>query len=137
MSNIITIKRASPRDLIQIPLFLGPSMGAGTQVTASQILAELDTGNDHTAVSRDILQECGVEISNEEVHIQGVAGTEIGYSAITNLVLHFDDGEQCRIREHVVVAASGLTCDALLGRDFLRWFDVTMLRDGTVTLAYS
>lgn len=134
MSKVITISRSHARDLIEIPLFIGPAGGIAQTVTVSRIVAQLDTGNDHTAIRRSVLEECGVIVGPPQIKLEGVTGSEIADSGRTTMLLHFDDGEECRIRDHIVVAANDLSCDALLGRDFLQWFDVHITRDGTVKL---
>jgi hypothetical protein len=134
VSKVITIERSNARDLIEIPLYVGPAGGSAQAVTVTRIVAQLDTGNDHTAVRRSVLEESGVIVGPPQIMLQGVTGREIADSGRTTMLLHFDDGEECRIRDHIVVAANNLSCDALLGRDFLRWFDVHITRDGTVKL---
>lgn len=133
VANTISIKRASPRDLITIPVFVGPTMGSKPKTTLTQLTAILDTGNDHTAINRTLLEEFGVAIDGDPIKLNGVTGSQMAGSCLVDMVIHLDNGEQCRIHKHIVVAAD-LNCEALLGRDILQWFDVQMLRNGDVTL---
>lgn len=120
--------------MIEVPLFIGPTFNGRNEIDLSRIVGQFDTGNDHTVVRRDLLEEFDVALDGEMISLHGVTGSELAPSGLVEIVLLFDNGEQFRLHQHVVVASQGLRCDALLGRDFLQWFDISIRRDGTFVM---
>jgi hypothetical protein len=132
MTKTLTVKRSSPLDLIYIPVMVAdPAMANG-----GQIVAELDTGNDHTCIRRDVLATLGISAMGRAMPVHGVTGSATGI--VTKLFLGFemDDGHRCNINDHEVVVLNTMSCQCLLGRDMLRIFDVELRRDGITVLKY-
>ena len=125
-SHRLTIKRRAPSDLILIPIVV---FNPKTEAIAV-ISAELDTGNDHTVVRRDIIDRIGVEIGASDLTVHGVGGSSIGSRAIVTIGIKFDDSHRCEINQEVVVVEN-LAVDVLLGREMLRHLDIEIRRDGT------
>lgn len=132
MTKTLTLKRSSPLDLIYIPVTV-----ADTAITrAGEIVAELDTGNDHTCIRRDVLATIGISAAGRALSVHGVTGSATGTLAKLFLGFKMDDGHQCKINNHEVVVLETMSCHCLLGRDILRIFDVELRKDGTTILKY-
>lgn len=124
----ITGRRATDKILIPIRLF-NPESGEG-----ASLLAELDTGNDHTAFHDDVLHQLGVASFGPNLSVVGVTGASIGRRYKVTIGVEMDLGHRVSI-EQEVVGLPGMSCPALLGRDMLRHFDVRIARSGFVTLS--
>ena len=132
MTRTLTVKRASPLHVIHIPL-----MVADTAITkGGQILANFDTGNDHTCIRRDVLEAIGIAIIGRPMPFYGVTGSATGTVVKLFLGFEMDDKHRCSIDGHEVVVLDAITCKCLLGRDMLRIFDVELRNDGTTILKY-
>lgn len=126
------MKRASPLDVIHVPL-----MVADVDVhIGGEIVAEFDTGNDHTCMRRDVLDAFGMSIVGRPMPVQGVTGSATGTLMKLFLGFTMDDGHRCGIDGHEVVVLDTMTCMCLLGRDMLRIFDVELRNDGTTILKH-
>lgn len=131
MSKTLTIHRASPKDLIIVPLWVfNPDTEYG-----EQIAAQLDTGNDHTCLRQDVLDRIGATASGRTLPVQGVTGSSTARLSTLTLGIRMDGSGKVTINNHEVAVLSQMSCEALIGRDFLEWFDVTILRSGVVTIA--
>lgn len=128
----LTIKRAQPSDEIRIPIVV---FGSSTSPN-NTVLGLFDTGNDHTVLSRAVIDVVGGTYTNRTLPVQGVTGSGIARVAVVSLGIEFDDGQKIPITDHEVAVLDDTGNHALLGRDFLERFDVTISRDGTFTLTY-
>lgn len=128
----LTLKRASPLDVILVPVMVADV----TLTTGQEINAEFDTGNDHTCLRRDVLDQLRIQVVGRPMPVNGVTGSAM--VTVMKLFLGFkmDDGHRCEINGHEVVILDQMTCSCLLGRDMLRIFNVDLLTDGTAILKY-
>ncbi|MEQ1938050.1 retroviral-like aspartic protease family protein [Mesorhizobium sp. CN5-321] len=130
MTKTLTLRRSSPRDLIIIPLWVfNPDTEHG-----HQIAAQLDTGNDHTCLRQDVLDRIGATPSGRSLPVHGVTGSSS--AQVTRLTLGFrmDGNGTVTVDRHEVAVLLHMSCEALLGRDILEWFDMTISRNGVVTI---
>src|SRR5258708_18624992 len=116
MTRTLTVKRASPLDVIHIPVRVANT----TNGNVHQILADLDTGNDHTCIRRDVLDGIDLPIIGRSMPLHGVTGSATGTVVKLHLGFEMDDKHRCNIEEHEVVVLDTMTCLCLLGRDMLR-----------------
>jgi len=130
MARHLTLKRSSPLDIIHVPVLVA----FGGFMKAARIHAELDTGNDHTCIRRDVLNELGLPIIGRPMAVHGVTGQATGTVVRISLGFEMDDGHRCVVEEHEVVVLDTMSCPCLLGRDVLRIFDVELRSDGTTIL---
>ena len=130
MPKTLTLKRSSPRDPIIVPLWAFDPVSKN----GKQIATQLDTGNDHTCVRKDVLDAIGAKATGKPVVVHGVTGSARARVATLMFRLDMDRGGQVQINNHEVAVVPSLSCEALLGRDFLEFFDVTISRDGTTIL---
>lgn len=131
MGKTLTLVRSSPRDLIIIPLWVfNPDTEQG-----HQIAAHLDTGNDHTCLRQDVLDKIGASASGRLVSVQGVTGVSTARVTRLTFGIQMDGDKQVIIDRHEVPVLPQMSCEALIGRDFLEWFDVMILRNGSVEIA--
>lgn len=130
MPKTLTLRRNSAEDLILVPMMVfDPLLGNGTQVTA-----ELDTGNDHTCLRRDVLERIGAKATNRLLTIHGIAGSTDATTAVVTLGLSMDGGGRVTIHKHEVGVVNSLSHEILLGRDMLKFFDVLSTRQGIITI---
>lgn len=132
MTRTLTIKRNSPLDVVHIPLMVADVDCA----KGGQILADFDTGNDHTCIRRDVLDAIGIPITGRPMPVHGVTGSATGTVVKLFFGFEMDDGHRCTIDGHDVVVLDAMTCQCLLGRDVLRIFDVELRNDGTTILKH-
>ncbi|KIC54511.1 MULTISPECIES: hypothetical protein [unclassified Leisingera] len=128
----ITIDRFSPKDEILIPTyFFHPEtmVGGVTQ-------AQFDTGNDHTCVHAKLLKLTGELRPIRQIDVNGVTGGAVGRVVEATIGLETDCGGKITISSHQIVVVDGISCDALLGRDMLQYFDVEIFRSGKVRLSH-
>lgn len=126
----LTINRVSPIDPIRIPLAL--INRANGQVAWEDGL--FDTGNDHTVISRALFTTLGLAATGGSVIVNGVTGSSQAAIATVSIQIRFDDGQPVTIQAHEVGVVAGASDAVLIGRDFLKRFDVTISRGGVFTL---
>jgi hypothetical protein len=126
------MKRASPLDVIYVPVMVADT----TIMKGGQLLADLDTGNDHTCIRRDVLETIGIPIVGRPMPVHGVTGSATGTVVTLFLGFEMDDGHKCNIEGHEVVVLDTMTTQCLLGRDTLCIFDVELRTDGTTILKF-
>lgn len=132
MGRTLTTKRASPLNVIGVPVMIfDPAIMKG-----GQIVADFDTGNDHTCVRGDVVEMMGIPIVGRPMPVYGVTGSSTGTVVKLNLGFEMDDGHRCTIEGHEVVVLGSMSCQCLLGRDMLKIFDVELRTDGTAILKY-
>jgi predicted aspartyl protease len=127
----LTIKRALPEDEIRVPLFIF-DVGITKETKAFGLF---DTGNDHTVLSKAVVDTVGGTYTGRMLPVHGVTGSGTARTAQVTLGIEFDDGHRIMINDHEVAVLDETDNHALLGRDFLQRFDVTISRDGTFTLS--
>lgn len=121
------MKRASSLNVIHVPMMvLDPAIMKG-----GQIMADFDTGNDHTCIRRDVLNTMGIPIAGRPMPVHGVTGSSIGTVVKLTLGFEMDDGHRCTIDGHEVIVIGAMSCQCLLGRDILNIFSVELRTDGT------
>jgi hypothetical protein len=131
MSFIRTIVRSSPKDLIIVPMKLAIKGHATLTISAV-----LDTGADHTCISRKLLESAGVVLAGKSIGVVGISSKSEGTIVSVDLEFPMDGPDPICVTNHDVAAASLVGSDALLGRDFLQWFDVTIHKSGLVVLRH-
>lgn len=128
----LTVKRSEPSDPILLDLLI---FNPATEFGISTV-GLFDTGNDHTAISQQVFADCELTNSGKTFEVSGVTGGSSGISAILSIGLRFDNGHQALVCNHEVVVIEGLSNEVLIGRDFLKHFDVKILRDGAFILNF-
>lgn len=132
MTETLTLKRAAVRDVILVPLTVfNTSTGGGVQINA-----ELDTGNDHTCVRMELLNQLGVSVGGSGIAVHGVTGSSTAARAHLTFGFMCDGGKRITVDSHEIVVLPALSCPILLGRDMLEFFDVSLRRDGSATLSF-
>lgn len=129
---ILTIKRADSKAEIRIPVMV---FGSAT-APGSTVFGLFDTGNDHTVLSKAVVDTVGGTYTNRTLPVHGVTGSGNARVAVVTLGMEFDSGHRVTITDHEVAVLEGSDNHALIGRDFLERFDVTISRDGTFTLSH-
>ncbi len=126
----LTIPRLSPRHNIWVPFWIR----APDSPTYMATRGELDTGNDHTCIQREVVEGLGYRISGRPIGVNGVTGT--ASAVIMSLPVRFEMDHpphvECDSWDFVVV--NDMKCECLLGRDLLDYFDLELRRDGTAIL---
>ncbi|KZY32281.1 hypothetical protein A3731_22355 [Roseovarius sp. HI0049] len=126
----LTLKRAHSKDPIRVNVWVfSPATLKGVQTEGL-----FDTGNDHTTVSKQLLDSIGVPCTGRSLTVSGITGASVGQAAIVNLGFDLDWGDKVEIEGHEVAVVAGASSHVLFGRDFLEWFDITMKRGGRFTL---
>ena len=128
----LTLKRIHANDPIHIQMLVFDPL-TGKSATATGLF---DTGNDHTAINKEIYYAVGLTDTERELPVSGVTGSSVGQTALVTIGIEFDDQHRVTIQNHEVVVLEGLSPPVLIGRDFLKSFDVTISRDGTFTLTH-
>lgn len=101
MARTLTAKRASPLDVIHVPVMIYDA----AILKGGQIMADFDTGNDHTCIRRDVVEMMGIPIVGRPMHVHGVTGSSTGPVVNLNLGFEMDDGHRCTIEGHEVANA--------------------------------
>ncbi|MEY9831090.1 hypothetical protein ABIA25_002905 [Sinorhizobium fredii] len=132
MARTLTLTRERDRDTIYIPIHI---FDAG-YTKGGEVAADFDTGNDHTCIRQNVFDAIGLVADGRTIQVNGVTGGAAGRTAQVNIGIQTDDGHKNTITNHEVVVLSSMTCDVLLGRDMLEFFDVSITRGGTTILTF-
>jgi predicted aspartyl protease len=127
----LIIRRSRAADPIHIRLHIfNPATGHGVAVVGL-----FDTGNDHTAIRRDLSERLGLAYTQKKLSVVGVTGASGAGTSIVTLGLDCDDAKKITIDDHEVAIVDRMSDEVLIGRDFLERFDVAIGRDGTFMLS--
>lgn len=126
----LTLKRHNASDPIYIHMM---TWNPDADSVGAEVHGLLDTGNDHTVISRELFDTLKLKETGREVTINGITGGSIGSSSYIGFGIQMN-GKKAHIERHEVVVARGVANAVLIGRDLLHMFDVTLKRDGTMIL---
>lgn len=130
----LTLTREAAKAAIYIPMVTWNPDLEDADAICAQVHGQLDTGNDHTIISRELFDALKLEGTGREMLINGVTGGSTGTTAHIGFAIPMDGGN-AEIQRHEVVVARGVVVNAvLIGRDLLQMFDVILKRDGTMIL---
>ena len=129
--STLTIKRAEPREPIRIPIYI-LEVGSDEAVAVQGLF---DTGLDHTIISREVAAAVQLKSTGRTISLRGIDGGVTGDTALVSFAIDNDQGGRWVCDGQEMVILDGCTEAVLMGRDFLEKFDLTIARDGTVTLS--
>ncbi|WP_066807096.1 retropepsin-like aspartic protease [Sphingomonas asaccharolytica] len=126
----LTINRTHPKDPIYIQLFVMNNFKS----KGATVAGLFDTGNDHTMISKALADTLALSTSGSSLQVFGPTGASIAARTLVDIGIEFDGGEKRTITNHEVGVVEGLSNHALIGRDFLERFDISITTDGVFVM---
>ena len=94
----------------------------------------LDTGLDHTIISQEVADAIQLKPTGRTITLSGIDGGATGDTVLISFAIDNDQGGRWICDDQEVVVLRDCSERVLMGRDFLEKFDISIDRNGTVTL---